>query len=286
MTKQVQEPAGPAVELRGYFKYDSGSPYRVWTFTRDVPEVPALGQWVGDVDGPAYAIAGDELWEDREDRGLVFQLKRDDLVIGRPEWWQIRGPVFDGDVPAWKLPAETVAPEPQPIDEIVMRALPRGLRAYGDFSNSDPRGAVFVADAAIVGTPVVAGDLVFLREAIASKGMPKAERAAICGALIQMKRSVAPLLADAIDAGVLRRALDSGHHYDRDATWLRRNHARYVNAGSKWSDTTSPLYIIRPWRSPISAPIEAASDDAALFELVVSAGGRLTSDDSARNRRG
>jgi len=46
---------------------------------------------------------------------------------------------------------------------------------------------------------------------------------------------------------------------------------------ARWKDATSPLLIVRPRRSLVSEPVNAASDDAALFELLASVGGRMPS---------
>lgn len=101
----------PGVELIGYFRYDSGAPYRLWKLTADAPELPLNDGWEDDVDGPPHAAAGDELKEDKEDRGSHFKLYRDDYVVARPEWWQVAH-LFGGTLPSWKRKKAQVA-EPE-----------------------------------------------------------------------------------------------------------------------------------------------------------------------------
>ena len=49
----------------------------------------------------------------------------------------------------------------------------------------------------------------------------------------------------------------------------------------KWKDSTSPLLIVRPLVAPVSEPIEATSDDAALFELLCQVGGKMPPGEEA-----
>ncbi|HUF49279.1 MAG TPA: hypothetical protein VMN60_00510 [Longimicrobiales bacterium] len=101
-------PPDRAVKLRGTFTYDSGSHYRVWTLLRDLPELALANGWHEDVGGPGYAVAGDELWEDKDDRSQVFRLKRDEYVVARPEWWQVEH-IFGSEWQPWKKAPERPA---------------------------------------------------------------------------------------------------------------------------------------------------------------------------------
>lgn len=59
---------------------------------------------------------------------------------------------------------------------------------------------------------------------------------------------------------------------DTDMDGLRRS---LRMSASRGKDSTSPLIIVRPLIAPVSEPIEATSDDAALFELLASVGGKM-----------
>ena len=65
--------------------------------------------------------------------------------------------------------------------------------------------------------------------------------------------------------------------WDHDAEESLRIFRKYLGCHQalQASDATSPVMIIRPLRSPVGEPIAALSDDAALFELIHSAGGRM-----------
>ena len=257
-----------ALELSGYFRYDSGDGYRVWRFTRDVPELRLEGAWLTDVVGPAHAIAGDELCEDREARGSVFRLRRDELVVGRPEWWQVGDLLFGGVWPRWER--TPIAAEEEEGSGEPQKRHSRHPAA--------PEWAPDRAEVALVGVPgtrIRAGDVV-VRAHILTSGIPTG-----CIAI--------PLTREELE--VMRTA-----HYasytsggaDGLRSWLRpivrepiadSFSAAVLRDRRRWVGLRmgrAPLVILRRVApGPIAVSVDASSDDAAIFVLLGEVGCRM-----------
>jgi hypothetical protein len=61
--------------------------------------------------------------------------------------------------------------------------------------------------------------------------------------------------------------------FDRETSALddlRRLWNQFVGRGRKWKDATSPVYVLRPWRT-VSEPIRASNDEAAIATLLIDA---------------
>ena len=100
----------------------------------------------------------------------------------------------------------------------------------------------------------------------------KAERAAIRGTVTQVPRGQFPTIAEHLDCLVEVESSYGPNAASQTATlWKYLRHAAALRA----ADATSPILIIRPLHSPVGEPIEATSDESALFELIYSTGARM-----------
>jgi hypothetical protein len=141
-----------------------------------------------------------------------------------------------------------------------------------------PRGkvrghwAALLAHRDVAGTPIRRGDIVLHLSEEPGNPHPPGLR----GFFERVPRTCLAAVADALDTDtleVLELAQFAAweHSVSELAASLR------VTQQARWKDATSPLLIVRPRRSLVSEPVNAASDDAALFELLASVGGRMPS---------
>lgn len=144
--------------------------------------------------------------------------------------------------------------------------------AYGPKgrTNNGKHVVAMLAERNVDGTPVRRGDVV-IRLLGSEHELPP-----IRGQAIRLPRASFALVADNLDAfRVLELArYGDGTMYEMrhvEKTLRRRQQARY-------RDNTSPFVIVRSLVGPVSEPIIATSDDAALFELLAQVGGRMPTE--------
>jgi len=90
----------------------------------------------------------------------------------------------------------------------------------------------------------------------------------------QLPRSAFAAIAAAVDTFTVADNpwQDIGRHpWEALLSHVRMSRARHPNATTR----SSRLFVLRPVLEDVSEPIKAGSDQAALFELIASAGGRL-----------
>lgn len=174
--------------------------------------------------------------------------------------------------------------------EMLARVVPQGLGRYEDPTISSsycgsalyPQ-AVYRATVTIPETPLRVGD--FLLKLMGRTGLTRQERAAIVAARVEpFPRSKLDVLQE--HQQTLRYVASSyegfshrsGDHYGRHN---RQSLAKYLkNRRTREGDEyTTQLVVLRPLVAPVSEPVEAENDDAALFELLASAGGRMPEED-------
>lgn len=229
------------VRLKGEYEYNNGDPYKDWELLVDVPEIP-----VTRVERviPMHAAKGDVLRERDDDELTPFELRRDGKRIGDPEWWQVRH-LFEG--------IGDKAPQP-PEDTPSHPPLPAGLETSSD-------AWIFRAREDIPDAGVRCGDYLLWHW---RKFDVKAGRALVRRIPRAQIRSVG-LAYDSLT--LIRRCMRNPPDLVRRSLCRRQS--------PKWSDASSPLVIVRPLVAPVSSPIQAPSDAAALFELITQAGGRM-----------
>jgi hypothetical protein len=292
--------ADTAVELRGYFKYDSGYPYRIWTVTRDVPEVPVQEQWLDETGGPRHVATGDELREDRSERGQFYKLERDGFRVGLLEWWQVGKPIFGGTCPPWRSKAEARVMAAGSMEEAYNLALAeRRARAEGTpeaafwrafpgalsvpltrgARTPGPWGHAFIADGANRGAGIAEGDVVVH---LSRLPLLARDRRVVRGSIHPIPRDAYPALIEGLPhlrlvfhSWLLSDVVLRGDTMNRLAKTLRRSYTMWTTRGQKWSDETSSVAIVRPWVAPVSHPVVAKSDAEAIMMLVEQVGGRL-----------
>lgn len=150
-------------------------------------------------------------------------------------------------------------------------AIPPGYGKYGYRRlNPAPFGAALVAVRPIPAVGVQAGDVVFY--ASGSSPLTKSERRSVRAHIERIPRALFGAVLDHADA--LELAVASGSFGAED--WqgrLRANWQQYCRLRRKWSDATSPLWILRPWGT-VAEAVEAADDEGAISALLLSVGGR------------
>lgn len=243
------------LRLKGAHHSRSGSAFKDWELLADVPEIRVTQ--LGDA-RPMHAVAGDVLREGADDD---LELRRDEKRIGDLEWWQVRY-LFIGLREDCALDARD-----KPLD-FLRRLVPHPPEDYttnGPYKRTNAHELAFRATADIPGTPIRSGDVILY---LPYKRTP----AGLRGQQQRVPRSVLGVVAGHLDSLiVLERAVrgDSGTTPED----VRARLMQPQRAG--WQDKTSPLLVVRPLVSPVSEPIQAGTDDAALFELMCQAGGRM-----------
>lgn len=252
------------LRLKGNHEYDNGDPYTDFELLVDVPEIP-----VTRVDGldPMHAAKGDVLRERYDDELTPFQLRRNGRRIGDPEWWQLRH-LFHG-LKNWE-------PDPEKGGNSENDRPPSDLKRLHRLSPDEPtrRTHVLRATRSIPGTIVQEGDFLTF-----STGREQRKDPDVQGAVaLRVPRAQLPTISEHFDEAI--RILHI--HFRPDFEWstakgelgkMRSYLGRKQNP--RWKDSTCPLIVIRPLVAPVTEPIEAASDDVAIFELLYSVGGRM-----------
>ena len=84
-------------------------------------------------------------------------------------------------------------------------------------------------------------------------------------------------VAEALSHGESLRILhlDFVEHSSAEKSLRRMNEYLSRQQNPKWKDSTSRVIVIRPLVAPVSDPIQATTDDGALFELLAQVGGRM-----------
>ena len=249
-------------------QYDNGDPYQDYELLLDAPMIPATRTRL--VEGPRHAIKGDLIRV--IDDGDRFSLRRGNRSIGSPEWWQLKD-IFVGISVRGETEEESRA-ESEPEDS-VLRAL-RQLLPEGPHKsdNGSPLWYdAYYAGEGIDGTPIREGDFLLHARYLNGDRFTREERAAIHGSVMRVPRSVFPKIAQHLESF---RYIESNWGEDSPREHIERFRKYLRNpAALRASDATSPILIIRQLRSPVGEPIAALSDDAALFELIYSTGGRM-----------
>lgn len=318
--------------------YRSGDRYRDFELLVDVPEVPVTDS---EAPPPLHAAAGDILRENGTERRLTpFDLRRDGVEIGNPEWWMVRhlfeGILGDGVTPApsrrpsllrpatLALGKDNAGPE---VEGYYFRRAPDGQppfvdvkAAKGDFLYHDTGRSfnwhLFAwngSKSALTPVTVHAGwvyqcvhedkldkDPRFDAPRARVRSLPTNVAVALLerpredmrpGDLIVMGEegaaalggSVAPLSRDHQEA--LRAALDADKNVLTElrpfagGPWGHSAVVGFLEDRRRWgrkSPARTKLWRVRlACPSSVSRPIEATSDDGALFELLIQCGGRM-----------
>lgn len=233
--------------------YRGGESFTDWELLVDVPGIPVRHG----SPGKPYAQKGDILREE-EDELTPLRLKRDGREVASPEWWAVRH-LFVG--------LREDAPQRKDQGEAVPSVLGAGLVPEGWL------GVVFYADQTVPGTPIRAGDYLLLRW-----GGHERRRPNNLAPALPVPRAHLAAADAAMEDGSLRVIAVHKHAVwrDSDAEVIAQCRAKLTKPQrANWSDATSPLVIVRPLVAPVSEPIHATSDDAALFELLHQVGGRM-----------
>jgi hypothetical protein len=84
-------------------------------------------------------------------------------------------------------------------------------------------------------------------------------------------------VGEALDRDVFRVLHVSFHPEHSSAAEQLAKGQEYLlrRQNPKWRDSTSAVIVIRPLVAPVSEPIHATTDDAALFELLCQVGGKM-----------
>ena len=237
-------------------EYRSGDSFRDFELLVDAPEVPVTR--LIDVK-PRHAIKGDVLRERHDDNLTPFELCRGSKRIGDPEWWQVRH-LFVG--------LDDRADEPEGHGETRVDPALARLHQLSRDALRRPTSR-FLATSSIPGTIVAAGD--YLTFSSFARKDPE-----VTGAVaLRVPRAQLATVAEHFDSlRVLHVPFNpscttAADQLEYIGTRLRRRQ------NPKWRDATSRLIVIRPLVAPVSEPIAAGSDDAALFEFIHSSGGKM-----------
>lgn len=283
---------------------DTFEPYRHWSVYRDMPafDLPE-GGCVLEL-GPD---SRDSATEKHSWDGCRFQARTsDDTVIRYFEDWQVPE-LFDGrDVPPWPLEGEVLqrmrralldarplgkavladvadalakmleyvvkdAPKGQPFDDgtrYLATGQPGPLARLRSLV-SDGYEAAFHATVDVPDTPIREGDIVLRLSRYGKETNPEPE--GLRGWRQRVPRGCLRTAADHV--GGTLEVLET----ERNVDLAKLTKGLRMAGRPQWSDDTSPLLIVRPLIAPVSEPIQAGSDDVAIFELLYSVGGRMPS---------
>jgi hypothetical protein len=259
---KAPEKSNKYLRLKGEHTYSSGDPFTDWELLVDVPEIPVTR--TSDV-SPMHAIKGDVIREDYDDELTPFELRRGGRRIGDPEWWQVRH-LFVGIKNHEPDGIEIDDGAPSHHEAPTLRRLhclcPGQRKRYAH---------VLLATALIPGTPVRAGDFLTFSTGHSQRTDPDVNGAVV----LRVPRAQLPTVEEHFDA---LRVLHVQFNPEYSSAHARLREMRTYLArrpNPRWKDSTSPLVIVRPLVAPVSEPIHATSDDAALFELLCQVGGRM-----------
>ncbi len=237
--------ANAYLRLKGEHQYSSGDPFTDWELLVDVPQIRATRTQGAN---PMHAAKGDILREEPGDALTPFELRRGNVRIADPEWWQVRH-LFGGlrEDPA---PVSRHS-KPGDLSQRLNRCIPH---------TAEVRHSAWMATQAIPEAGIRPGDfLVQLHRGT----LTKQDAAAIRRPFARVPRRAFQALLENIEGLEMVRQGDWSHDL---ATYLNHKRAR------RGRDGTSPLIIFRELVAPVSEPIRATSDDAAIFELILSTG--------------
>ena len=233
-------------------QYDNGDPYQDYELLLDAPMVPATRTRL--VEGPRHAIKGDLIRV--IDDGDRFSLRRGNKRIGSPEWWQLKELFVGISVRGETKEEEDTADEMPPHHKRALALLGEGRCMCAHVLERDvPEIRLEVGDL-IVHTwsppfPEMGGRVRYLT---------MDDYARLRAATVDSFDETFTLLAKLYDFG----ADDLYKFLGSPGKW-----------GKKLKVWHSRLAVVRSSRSPVGEPIAASSDDAALFELIYSTGGKM-----------
>ena len=256
-------------------EYDNGDQYKDFELLVDVPEIPVTRS---DAE-PRHVIKGDVLRERYGDELAPFELRRDSKRIGDPEWWQVRH-LFVGLKDGV---GEDTEPEPPPA-----------LRLLGDCERI--HGAYLVIRD-IPEVEIQEGDLVV--HALSPENFPDMRGCVRylsiedyaklkAAAFDSYRETFVPLVGEDLKcrSGLLE-TYGSHRSMRPENQWESESLYEFLETRQRWGKRLkvwySRLAVVRPLRrSPVGVPIEASTDEAALFDLITDSGGRMpTEDDDA-----
>jgi len=244
------------LRLKGEHQYDNGDPYTNWELLVDVPEIRVTR--VNDVK-PMHAIKGDVLREGQDDELTPFELRRDGKRIADPEWWQVRH-LFAG----LRGNSDSEEEEDKVVDDIIDAFLALGTGTLDEIAH------IFHATENVPETPVQAGDYLVYIHYARDRADPTASRAHVT----QVPRAQLGTIGEHFDT---LKPISIFPHPTGGRLGALSRVRRYLGRAQRpsWRDDTSPLFVLRPMVSPVVEPIQARSDDAAIFELLCQVGGRM-----------
>ena len=258
-------------------QYDNGDPYRDYVFLADVPRIPATRTRL--VEGPRHAIRGDLLRV--IDDGDRFSLRRGNKKIGSPEWWQRRE--ISGGLALRGKPKE----EEQEGDAVDVMP-PHHMRAFALLGEGRCNCA-HIVERDIPEVGIKAGDVVvyaygpeFPEMGGRVRFLSMDDYAALKAATLESYRETFAPLTDSerkMRFGLLDNSRNHRWVMWPENQWQMEDLYKFLKCANKWGKKLkvwhSRLAVIRSGRSPVSEPVHASSDDAALFELIYSTGGRM-----------
>lgn len=280
---------------------DTFEPYREWEF---LGSVEAYQVRAGDLlleIGPGMGGGGPspgQRWD-----GCRFQARREgrsrDAVVGNLEDWEAAA-LFGGELPPWPLEGFVL----ERLREALMDVMPAGKGAFAEVADcmagmvrdmipevseapaadaaesavlmqgyqrlladgESDRGFVFHATGSVPGTPVQPGDFLVWEKERFTKRNPRM----LAATAIRVPRAQLALVEAGISSGDVRpiRIPPDRRLTTREARLDYARRALRRPQRPEWLDASSPLIIVRPLVSPVSEPIEADSDEGALFELL------------------
>jgi hypothetical protein len=159
--------------------------------------------------------------------------------------------------------------------DLLQQLVPGGLASSGG-GRTDERihGSAFFVKSAIPSTPIAEGDILLH---LCSRKISPAKRATLHGYAKRVSRWHFPEIiahTEALECLFTSWYWHTEPHADLVAT-LNRIWKQMRARGINPPDGTSPLLLLRLQPEPVTQPIEAASDDAALFELLAQVRCRL-----------
>lgn len=239
--------------------YQGGEPYTDWELLVDIRGIPVCPG----SPGQPHAQKGDILREEGDDDLTPFLLRREGREVASPEWWQVRH-LFAG------LRGEPA--DPQPSGDGADQGAAALFARYRALASTTGPGVVFHAEAAVPGTRIRPGDFVLLLRA----GTERKVEASGPAIVSRVPRAQLAAADGGMEDGRLRPI-----HTSKIGAWAPETVVRVCRTKlakpqrPNWKDSTSPLIIVRPLVATVSAPIQATSDEAALFELLHQVGGRM-----------
>lgn len=181
--------------------------------------------------------------------------------------------------------ARSRATLPPEIEQRYRAVLPHGVGrtkpGRGDeYISRAPSGWAFVATDEIAEAGIREGDVLLL---IHMDRITRAQRRAVRGTMVRVPRAAYVALIEAQDRLVYAddswsdswSGLPEFNPREEFFKRLASIHKRWISLGRKAEDATSKLLILRPLVEPVSQPLEAPTDDAAIFELLAEVGCRM-----------